>query len=138
MLGRRLNAFASEQWLRADGDDRQKPEAAGRCDKLGCTAAARNGAAVALVLEAEAFHEDCARAKIVISPLYAPESCAAPDLLDRARLAQTGAVTLRFDGETIRWRTARAAGEDRPWSHPPKPRWRPRRRLSADGHEPGE
>ena len=75
-LGRHKNAFAAEQWLRADGDARDRPDAAGRCDKLGCTAIARNGAPVALVLEAEAFHEDCARAKIVISPLYAPRACA--------------------------------------------------------------
>nr|WP_319801412.1 ComEC/Rec2 family competence protein [Rhodoblastus acidophilus] len=123
-LGRSRNAFAAEQWLRADGDDRQKPEAAGRCDKLGCAALARNGAAVALVLEAEAFPEDCARAKIVITPLDAPDYCAAPIVLDRARLATTGAVALRFEGETVVWRTARAPGEDRPWSRPPKSRWR--------------
>ncbi len=133
-LGRQ-NPFASEQWLRADGDDRQKPEAAGRCDKLGCAALARNGAAVALVLEAEAFHEDCARAKIVISPLFAPDYCVAPIVLDRARLAQTGAVTLRLDGETIAWRTARAPGEDRPWSRAPKPRWSARRSLSHGAPE---
>jgi competence protein ComEC len=83
---------------------------------------ARTGAAVALVLEPEAFHEDCARAKIVITPLFAPGSCAAPIVLDRARLARTGAVTLRFDGDVVRWRKARAPDENRPWSRPPKPR----------------
>ncbi|WP_104508176.1 ComEC/Rec2 family competence protein, partial [Rhodoblastus sphagnicola] len=122
VLGRHRNAFAAEQWLRADADARETPDAAGRCDKLGCTALARTGAAVALVLETEAFHEDCARAKIIISPLYAPRSCAAPIVLDRAKLAQTGAVTLRFEGESVRWRKARAPGEDRPWSRAPKPR----------------
>jgi competence protein ComEC len=121
-LGRHKNAFAAEQWLRADGDARDQPDAAGRCDRLGCTAIARNGAAVALVLEAEAFHEDCARAKIVISSLFAPRACAAPIVLDRAKLSETGAVTLRFDGDAVIWRTARAPGEDRPWSRAPKRR----------------
>jgi len=133
-LGRRRDPFASEQWLRADGDDRPKPGAAGRCDKLGCVALARDGAAVALVLEAEAFHEDCARAQIVVSPLNAPDYCAAPIVLDRARLAQTGAVTLRFEAKTVAaaiWRMARAPGEDRPWSRPPKPRWSARRGANA-------
>jgi competence protein ComEC len=123
-LGRHRNAFAAEQWLRADADAREAPDAAGRCDRLGCTAIARNGAAVALVLEAEAFHEDCSRARIVISPLYAPRSCKAPIVLDRAKLAETGAVTLRFDGEAVTWRTARAPGEDRPWSRAPRRRAR--------------
>jgi competence protein ComEC len=77
---------------------------------------------VALVLESEAFHEDCLRAKIIVSPLYAPRSCAAAIVVDRAKLAQTGAVTLAFDGEAVKWRTARAPGEDRPWSPAPKPR----------------
>jgi len=123
VLGRHKNAFAAEQWLRADADSREQPEAAGRCDRLGCTALARTGAAVALVLEAEAFHEDCWRAKIVISPLFAPGWCAAPLVLDRAKLEQTGAATLRFDGESVVWRMARAPGEDRPWSRAPKKRW---------------
>ena len=75
MLGRHRNAFAAEQWLRADADPRAaaETEAAGRCDELGCVGKARDGSAVALVLDGSAFHEDCARAEIVISPLYRAE-----------------------------------------------------------------
>ena len=58
----------------------------------------------------------------MISPLYAPRACAAPIVLDRAKLGETGAVTLRFDGDAIIWRTARAPGEDRPWSRAPQRR----------------
>jgi competence protein ComEC len=135
VLGRHANAFATEQWLRADADPRAKADAAGRCDRLGCMAVARSGAAVALVLEAEAFHEDCARATIIISPLTAPRACAAPIVLDRAKLAETGAVTLRFDGNVVKWRTARAPGENRPWSRTPPPRGngvRPKPKEEAD------
>ncbi len=131
VLGRRKNAFAAEQWLRADADSRGGAEAAGQCDKLGCTALTVQGEPVALVLESEAFHQDCARAKIVVSPLYAPRSCAAPIVLDRAKLAETGAVTLAFDGERIDWRAARAPGEDRPWSKAPKLRAPPLRPVET-------
>jgi competence protein ComEC len=122
LLGKHRNAFAAEQWLRADADLRAAPEtdAAGRCDQLGCVAMTRDGAAVALALDGEAFHADCARAAVVISPLYAPSYCAPKILLDRRRLAETGAVTLAFGANGVEWRTARAPGEDRPWSRPPR------------------
>ena len=57
-----------------------------------------------------AFHEDCARAKVVISPLYAPRSCAPEILLDRARLAETGAVTLAFGPQRRRMADGARAG----------------------------
>jgi competence protein ComEC len=68
-----------------------------------------------------AFLEDCARAAIVITPLHAPQGCAAPLVIDRDTLARTGAVTLRLmkDGG-VEWSTARAIDQDRPWS--PRPR----------------
>ena len=116
-------SFATEQWLRADADSRDAAERSGRCDLLGCIGLLRNGEAAALVLDESAFHEDCARANIVISPLYAPRSCAPKILLDRARLAETGAVTLAFGPLGMEWRTARAPGEDRPWSRAPRRRF---------------
>ncbi len=124
VLGKHRNAFAAEQWLRADADLRAAPEteAAGRCDKLGCVGHTRDGAAVALVLDGFAFHEDCARAEVVISPLYAPSYCTPKILLDRRKLTEAGAVTLAFDPKGVEWRTARTPGEDRPWSRAPRRR----------------
>ncbi len=124
VLGRHRNAFAAEQWLRADADLRAaaETEAAGSCDELGCVGKARDGSAVALVLDGSAFHEDCARAEVVISPLYAPNYCAPKILLDRRKLAETGAVTLAFGARSAEWRAARAPGEDRPWSRAPRRR----------------
>jgi competence protein ComEC len=119
ILGKRKDAFASEQWLRADADSRGGADRAGRCDALGCVGVLPNGEAAALVLDEAAFHEDCARAQVVISPLFAPRSCAPKILLDRARLAETGAVTVSFGREGAAWRTARAPGENRPWSRAP-------------------
>jgi competence protein ComEC len=123
ILGKKRESFASEQWLRADADSRDAAERAGRCDSLGCVGLLSNGESAALVLEESAFHEDCARAEIVISPLYAPRSCAPKILLDRARLAETGAVTLAFGPTGMIWRTARAPGEERPWSRSPGRRY---------------
>ena len=121
LLGKKKDNFGSEQWLRADADARTGAEHSGRCDKIGCVGLLPNGETAALVLDAAAFHEDCARAQIVISPLYAPRSCNPQILLDRARLAETGAVTLTFTEQGgVVWRTARAPGEDRPWSRAPR------------------
>jgi competence protein ComEC len=76
---------------------------------------------VALVSARAAFLEDCARAAIVVTPLRAPEGCAAPLIIDRIRLADTGAVSLRFPKEGgALWTTARGVDEDRPWSPRPQ------------------
>jgi competence protein ComEC len=40
-------------------------------------------------------------------------------VIDRRRLAETGAVTLRVKGDDLQWTMARAKGEDRPWSRAP-------------------
>ena len=122
ILGKKKDNFASEQWLRADADARPAAERAGNCDKLGCVGLLRDGSSAALVLDESAFHEDCARAQIVISPLFAPRSCAAKILLDRARLQETGAVTLALGDKGFVWTAARAPGEDRPWSRAPRRR----------------
>jgi competence protein ComEC len=124
LLGKRSDSFAAEQWLRADADLRPaaETERAGRCDAFGCVGVLRNGDYAALVLDASAFHEDCARAQVVISPLYAPRSCTPKILLDRGRLAETGAATLAFGPQGVTWTMARAPGEDRPWSRAPRPR----------------
>jgi competence protein ComEC len=114
ILGKKRESFASEQWLRADADSRNAAERSGRCDSVGCVGLLRDGESVALVLEESAFHEDCSRAEIVISPLYAPRSCAPKILLDRGRLAESGAVTFALGPKGMEWRTARAPGEDRP------------------------
>jgi competence protein ComEC len=49
-----------------------------------------------------------------------PTSCAASFIIDRERLYEWGAVTLRFKGDDIFIRSQRSAQEDRPWSPAPK------------------
>lgn len=126
LLGRRGGAgFAAEQWLRADADGRLSTAMkSGTCDKEGCVTTLADGRAVALVTKESAFLEDCDRAWLVVTPLYAPSGCAATLVIDRRSLASTGAVTLDLRGAEVRQKQARAAGEDRPWSRPPNKRFR--------------
>ena len=126
MIGRRPSAFDAEQWLRADADGREAKTSIDKdkCDKLGCVAELADGRTVAVDLERNAFAEDCSRAAIVVTPLYAPSGCKAKVVLDRESLRRTGAVTLRATKEGFATMTARAADEDRPWSPRPKPLWR--------------
>lgn len=126
VVGRRPSAFAAEQWLRADADGRAGKGVVVKqaCDGLGCVARLADGRAVAVVLDSAAFAEDCLRASIVVTPLYAPIGCAAPVVIDRGTLRRTGAVALRATADGFVQQSARAPDEDRPWSPAPPPRWR--------------
>ena len=53
-------------------------------------------------------------------------------MIDRRKLEETGAVTLRLTGARVEWTTARSRGEDRPWSRAPRQRPAP---LSGDETE---
>lgn len=124
VLGKRPSMFDAEQWLRADADPRTGAEARGAssCDESACVGRAPDGRVVSLVQDRRALIEDCARAAVLITSLSAPEGCAAPIVIDRDRLAETGAVTLRFSNDGAVWTRAREIDEDRPWSPAPKPR----------------
>jgi competence protein ComEC len=127
VIGRHPSLFSAEQWLRADADSREPQEAVDKsaCDRIGCVGILPDGRAVALVLDSSAFAEDCLRADVVVTPLYAPPGCAAW-VIDRGKLQETGAVTLVAQGTGWTMTAARAADEDRPWAPAPKPHWRTR------------
>ena len=127
-----VNSFGAAQWLTADGDDRDPQAAAGspeaRCDALACVATVLDGRSLSLVAKPDAFEEDCRRADIVVTPLYAPASCAAELIIDRGVLAETGAAAVTVRAGALFVAPARQKGEDRPWSPmPPKPHPRPGR-----------
>jgi len=126
VLGHRPSLFAAEQWLRADADGRKAGAAVDRsaCDQIGCVGILPDGSAVALVLDKAAFAEDCRRASVIVTPLLAPKGCAAALIIDHDRLAETGAVTLRQNGDHWQITAARSPDEDRPWSPAPKRHWK--------------
>jgi competence protein ComEC len=142
LLGRRHNGFSAEQWLAADGDDRDPNAArvpARSCDRLGCVGDLPEGMALSIVLDRAAFEEDCARAAVVVSPLTAPSTCKPPVLLDERRLGETGAVGLNWDGAKFRVTADRAELEDRPWSPAPRRPLSDRlRRPRAGGADPAD
>ena len=66
VVGKRFNAFAAEQWLAADGDERDPAGARDPippCDRLGCVGDLPEGQSLSLVIDRLAFEEDCGRAR---------------------------------------------------------------------------
>jgi hypothetical protein len=113
VIGRGRNVFATEQWLRADADGRPATEALAksRCDKLGCVGTLGGGKIIALILDRAAFAEDCTRADIVVTPLFAPRR----PTRDRSRQTQRDRRADPFLWE--KWR--RDAGCPRGGRRPP-------------------
>ncbi len=121
LLGHKINRFAAEQWLRADGDGRSTAKTSpalsvGECDKLGCVGKLYDGRVVALINDRAAFPVDCARANIIITTERAPDYCKAELIIDRRNLEAAGAISLAINAKNIEINTARSVTEDRPWS----------------------
>ncbi|HWE77758.1 MAG TPA: ComEC/Rec2 family competence protein [Pseudolabrys sp.] len=116
------DSFVVKEWLAADGDTRvptDKTLAAGtRCDSIGCIGTLKDGRRVSMVLEPEAFAEDCAHASIVLSARTAQTPCAAL-LVDRPASQARGAIALRWTGERFEETAAHPRGLDRPWAPAP-------------------
>jgi competence protein ComEC len=134
VLGNRPSAFLSEQWLRADADPRAPKAAQGSalCDASGCTAQLPDGRRVSLLRTRDALIADCARASLLIAAFPVPTGCGASTIIDRRRLDATGAMTLKIAGEQFEMRSARAIGENRPWSRAPRGFARARANASAE------
>jgi competence protein ComEC len=113
------DAFAIRAWLAADGDKRTPRDAnlsnGFTCDPVGCIARLRDGGLVSVVLAAEAFEEDCARAALVLSARTAPPFCRAM-VVDRTIWQHAGALALTRTATGFAMEAARPAGQDRPWA----------------------
>ena len=112
--------YSVENWLLADGDDRDAAEAAGegafRCDPLGCIGRVK-GKTVALIRHVGALEEDCRVADIVIAPFTIGKHCrAARVIVDRRMLTANGAHALYIEGLSIRTETVAEARGKRPWT----------------------
>jgi competence protein ComEC len=117
--------YSTENWLLADGDDRDVTAAASanvfRCDNAGCIGKVK-GKTVALVRHPSALEEDCRLADIVVAPFSVTKSCrAARVVVDRKMLKEHGAYALYIEGLSIRSETVAEARGTRPWvpEHPP-------------------
>jgi competence protein ComEC len=120
--------FATEYWLRADGDSRAVDDglAAGvRCDGAGCVATLTSGLRLAVGAASTALEDDCRLADIVVSRSRAPSWCHGRAIvIDRAALSAGGAHALyaRQDeaggGPMFQIRTAYPSGPRRPFMPP--------------------
>ena len=112
-------SFAPRDWLAADGDARaaNDPDIANGfiCDPAGCVARLVDGTIIAVARTAEAFADDCVRAKFVITRRDPPSACAAT-VIDRSLLRASGALALRRIGESWDIAPTRPPGYDRPWA----------------------
>ena len=112
--------YSVDNWLLADGDDRDAAaassgEAAFRCDSLGCIGTVK-GKTVALIRHEGAVEEDCRIADIVIAPFTIGQRCrAARVIVDRRVLKAEGAHALYIEGLSIRTETVAAWRGHRPW-----------------------
>jgi competence protein ComEC len=111
--------YSTENWLLADGDDRDVAAAASanafRCDSAGCIGKVK-GKTIALVRHPSALEEDCRLADIVVAPFTVSKACrAARVVVDRKMLKEHGAYALYIDGLSIRAETVAEARGMRPW-----------------------
>ena len=113
-------SYSVDNWLLADGDDRDaaaasSDEGAFRCDSLGCIGTVK-GKIVALIRHEGAVEEDCRIADIVIAPFTIGKRCrAARVIVDRRVLKAQGAHALYIEGLSIRTETVAASRGQRPW-----------------------
>ncbi|HZT25161.1 MAG TPA: ComEC/Rec2 family competence protein [Pseudolabrys sp.] len=116
------DTFAVKEWLMADADDRPPTDPSLRddidCDAVGCIGRLADGRLASVVLNVEAFREDCMRAAVVISAREAPGDCAAK-LIDRQTWRGRGATALRWTGVRFEESYAQPPGTDRPWATAP-------------------
>ncbi len=93
------DSFALKEWLAADADARTPKDLSlskgVTCDAIGCIGKLTDGRLASMVLEIEAFAEDCARAVVVVSARQAPSSACAATLsiaMSRGRMAPSRCV----------------------------------------------
>lgn len=112
-------SYSVDNWLLADGDDRDAEAASAngpfRCDLLGCIGRVK-GKIIALIRHPAALEEDCQIADIVIAPFSVGKGCKAPRVVvDRRALQAEGAYALYFEGLSIRSESVAETRGRRPW-----------------------
>lgn len=134
LSSRRIGRFQGSSWLRRAGqaaspDWPAKIVSAGipmRCDALGCIYR-MGGHKVALVRDARALGEDCAKATAIIATIPARRRCKSPGLIiDRFDLWRKGAHALSLLPGRIEVDTVRGRQGARPWTRRPETTMRKR------------
>ena len=121
VMSARRSVYTVERWLKADGDPASPRAAAGRaglaCDPLGCSAELKGKVRLAYVGNAAILAEECARARILITPLHvARHRCPRPDVLISRRNRSDGAHSITITGKGYDVKTSKALRGRRPWT----------------------
>ncbi|MGH6824647.1 ComEC/Rec2 family competence protein [Methyloceanibacter sp.] len=111
--------YSVDNWLLADGEDRDAEEIAAnspfRCDLLGCIGKVK-GKTIALIRHPAALEEDCRIADIVIAPFSVGKGCStARVVVDRRALQAEGAHAIYIEGLSIRSESVAETRGRRPW-----------------------
>ena len=113
------NTFLWGEWLAADADSRAVTDpsvAQGvACDEVGCVVEGKEGDLIALTRQPQALVDDCAQAKVIVTPYQAPSDCAA-QVFHRDALRGLGGVALKRAAQGYRITASQSAEVDRPWS----------------------
>lgn len=129
MIGRSLPDFTVMQWLAADGDNRRSADPSLKegvyCTMSGCIFKADHNQTIILGLAHNDLDDDCHTADLLVSPFFAPSICADRFVIDRALLAQHGALALyvepilpdhQYPSRLYRIEGARDPQHSRPWT----------------------
>jgi competence protein ComEC len=112
--------YSVDNWLLADGDERDADEVAAssplRCDTLGCIGKVKEKI-VAVIRHPAALEEDCRIADIVIAPFSVGKGCRAMArvIVDRRALQAEGAHAIYIEGLSIRSESVAETRGRRPW-----------------------
>jgi len=117
LLDGKATSFAVKVWSETYGEPIERPT--GRCDSVACIAESSRGFSLALVADPAGFFEECGRVDLVIARRDAPQTCAAPVVIDADELARGGVQWLRWDGSGFERRIAKT-GISRPWRAVPR------------------
>lgn len=113
------NTFVWREWLAADADSRLVTDpsiAQGvSCDGAGCVSEGKEGDLIALARQPEALADDCAQAKILVTPYQTPSDCAAR-VFHRDSLRNLGGVALKKTAQGYSIAVNEPEGVDRPWA----------------------
>jgi competence protein ComEC len=114
------DSFTVREWLAADADARTPKDASlstgVTCDAVGCIGKLADGRLASMVLEVEAFAEDCPRTAVVVSIRETPSLACAATLIDREVWRAPGAIASRWSGQHFEQSVTLPSGYERPWT----------------------
>lgn len=109
----REGSFAVNAWAEQYNQPITEAGTASTCDTLACLAHAPTGALVSVILQPDAFAEDCANADLVVTRLRAPSTCQTT-LIDAEDLRIGGTHWVKWQNGRIFIRPS-IVNPDRPW-----------------------